>query len=50
MITVAGAFRILAPLAPLDRAASLALPSAEVTHTKRAGLMFTDVGPNLARS
>src|SRR4029077_18566481 len=49
-MTVTGAARIFGALVGAARAASLLLPWALVTHTKRAGQQFPEVGPNFIRS
>ena len=50
MITVTGAARILGRFTSIARAASLAFPSALLTHTNRAGQQLADVGPHFRRS
>ena len=49
-MTVTGAARIFGALLGAARAASLLLPSALLTQTKRAGQQFPEVGPNFIRS
>src|SRR4029077_19440228 len=49
-MTVTGAARIFGALVGAARAASLLLPSALLTQTKRAGQQFPEVGPNFNRS
>src|ERR1700747_341839 len=49
-MTVTGAARIFGALVGAARAASLCLPSALLTQTKRAGQQFAEVGPNFNRS
>src|SRR5579862_7059058 len=50
MMTVTGAARIFGALPGEATAASLALPSALLTQTKRAGQQLPEVGPNFTRS
>src|ERR1700739_1778767 len=49
-MTVSGAARIFGALVGAARAASLCLPSALLTQTKRAGQQLAEVGPNFIRS
>jgi len=49
-MTVTGAARIFGALVGAATAASLFLPSALLTQTKRAGQQFPEVGPNFIRS
>src|SRR5580693_10365649 len=49
-MTVTGAARIFGALVGAARSASLCLPSALLTQTKRAGQQFPEVGPNFIRS
>src|SRR5216684_1357782 len=49
-MTVTGASSIFGALVGVARAASLLLPSALLTQTKRAGQQFPEVGPNFIRS
>src|SRR5580704_16939683 len=49
-MTVTGAARIFGALPGAASAASLLLPSALLTQTKRAGQQLAEVGPNFSRS